>query len=154
MRLKNSRTDTCFNAAIRCLSRKSYSEQELRKKMLLAGYVAVDIDATIEKLNEYGYLNDIELSKRKFEQYLSKQQYSVRYIINKLRMRGLTTDGLKEEIKAARQNEYDVALLIVEKKNFNLGNERDKILRFLAGKGFSSEIILKIFDGALNIDDS
>lgn len=74
--------------ALRLLSLKSRSQEELRKKLTLKGFAAGEIAEVIHKLTQLGYLNDAEATELRFKSLVQKG-YGPRYVALKMREQGL-----------------------------------------------------------------
>jgi SOS response regulatory protein OraA/RecX len=74
--------------ALKLLSIKSRTAQELKKKLILKGFELQDIEAVIKKMTDEGYLDDTESAQRKFEIYVQKG-YGPRWIALKMGREGL-----------------------------------------------------------------
>ena len=89
--------------ALRLLSIKSRSQEELRKKLTLKGFAVDEVDAVIQKFARLGYLNDKETTERRFKNFIQKG-YGPRYVALKMREQGLKMPpylrGLQQETLA------------------------------------------------------
>ena len=139
---------TALQEAVRLLSRRALSEKELRIKLSQKGYNSSEIDAATDRLISRGYLDDEFLCKRLFDYYANLGGHGLRYILGKIKMRGLRTDCLERQIADWRESgqEYEQAKIVVQQKFFCDGHAADKskIARTLASKGFAPEIIVRI----------
>ena len=139
---------TALQEAVRLLSRRALSEKELRIKLGQKGYTSSEIDAAVDRLISRGYLNDEVLCKRLFDYYTNLGGHGLLYILGKIKMRGLRTDCLNEQIADWRESgqEYEQAKIVAQQKFSRTGHVADKakIARTLASKGFAPEIIVRI----------
>lgn len=129
-----------LNKAVGYISKYLKTKREIKDYLLRKGYSEEVAWYCIDKLKEYGYVNDQEYSKR-FIESNSKNQ-GKRLLEYKLMMKGVK----KEDIGAAYENtEIDAkenAKAIAEKhlKNKEITSENlAKTYRYLIGKGFSYE---------------
>jgi len=130
-----------FYKVLKLLSKKNYSENELRNKLN-----SVDNDIVnriIEKLKEKGLIDDKKYSHDIVERYLERGK-GFYYIINILKRKGFN----EEIINQIRQNfdfekEYRVAQALIKKRK-NKG--KNNLFLYLKGRGFSSETINKIIE--------
>jgi len=132
--------------AIQCLASRSLSEKELRVKLNHKGWLDQDITMVIEKLRLRGYLNDEALCRHLFTKYVSSNKHGLKYILAKLKTRGLNTSLIQEDIANYNyQEEYNRALSMVERK-FAKQPEiaQHKIARFLITKGFTDSTVAKV----------
>ena len=135
--------------ALRYLSRREHSCQELRKKLLPYAESDVELDDVMAKLETQSWLSDERfaesLVRRKSERYGSLK------IINELKQQGIEGDsllGIKERLKisdATRawelwQRKFD-SLVTKDPK------EKSKQMRYLVSKGFPMSVVIKIIDG-------
>lgn len=79
-----------FSLAVRKLANRSCSEDEIRTCLFRAGYFEGDIDRCLEKLVDYGYLNDRALGERIIENCTEIKPCGRINIIRKLKKRGLS----------------------------------------------------------------
>ena len=133
---------TALMKATELLANQDQSSGVLRRKLLARKYDAAEVDAAIEKLKKYNYLDDEEICRRQFEIFYSEEKLSLRQIVAKLIQRGfdknfietLIPDDFDERERLAAEN------LLAKKfggKNF----DRIKAWKFLSARGFDSEII-------------
>ena len=139
---------TALQEAVRLLSRRALSEKELRIKLGQKGYTSSEIDAAVDRLISRGYLDDETLCKRLFDYYTNIGGHGLLYILGKIKMRGLWTDCLDEQIAGWRESgqEYEQAKIVAQQKFSRTRHAADKakIARTLASKGFAPEIIVRI----------
>ena len=132
-----------LNYAINRLSSRDYSRQELFNKMNRFKTEPGDIDKTLDRLEQLGYIDDERRAKSLVNQYVKKESLSK--VKNRLSQKGISKDLAQEVIEQAKE-EYSespaVGLLV---KKFKLYDKEywDKMVRFLAGKGFRYDEISK-----------
>ena len=149
---------TALMKATDLLARSEQSTKSLRQKLLARKYDAEEIDAAIEKLQKYNYINDEEFCKRQFEILYSAEKLSVRQIYVKLIQRGFDTEFVKKLIPAdTYEHEFNAATNALEKKfsrqTFDDAKDaykfKNKLWQHLASKGFDSEIISSAIENFL-----
>jgi len=125
--------------ALRLLSKKSYSEEELKEK--LSQFDKIVVDGIIKRLKEDGLVDDKNLAEKIVEKFLERKK-GLYYIIRELKRRKIPEEiinQIKENFDF--QREYKIAEELVEKR-------KDKgvsgLFLFLKGKGFSSDTLNKI----------
>jgi regulatory protein len=135
--------------ALRYLSRREHSCQELRKKLLPYAESDVELDEVMAKLETQSWLSDERfaesLVRRKSERYGSLK------IINELKQQGIEGDsllGIKERLKISDATR---ALELWQRKFDSLvtkdPKEKSKQMRYLVSKGFPMSVVIKIIDG-------
>jgi regulatory protein len=136
------------NAAIRLLSRREHSRNELRQKLLQRGFPAELIQQVLEKLIQKKLLDE----ERFVESYIrarSNKGYGPLRIIAELQQRGVNVEIIFNFIDETSCEWLELAQQVRQKKfgkkmpkEFT---EKAKQMRFLQYRGFSVEQINKIF---------
>lgn len=142
--MKNSEL---LQAAYAILSRRAYSERELKQKLLKKGYDEEQINEAVYYLSERGYLNDTALSGMLVRKYVKCGKYGTRAIINKITQRGISSEIIQETMANHNFDELAQAITIIEKM-LNKSEKADnaKISRFLINRGFSYSIIRQVIE--------
>ena len=135
--------------ALRYLSRREHSRQELRKKLLPYAESDIELDELMTKLEAQSWLSDERfaesLVRRKSERYGSLK------IVEELKQQGIEGDSLfeiKERLKVSDamrawelwQRKFDSTITKDPK-------EKAKQMRYLVSKGFPLSVVIKIIDG-------
>jgi regulatory protein len=136
-----SEKETALNKALYFLSATRKTEKEVRAHLTKKGYLPAVIDYAVEKLREYGYINDGEYAEAYTECALKRK--GSRLIRVELKNKGLTDeaiDGALSEIDG--ETERETAKKVFEK--YMRGKTADKetlqkAYRYLMGKGFDYE---------------
>lgn len=149
---------TALQKATDLLARQEQSEKILRQKLLLRKYEETEIDAAINKLKKYNYLNDEETCARLFEILYDEEKLSVKQIQMKLIQRGYDSNFIENLIPAETcEHEYNAALKIATKKFAGKISAdlkfKQKLWQHLASKGFNSEIISEVIEEILNSEN-
>ncbi|MBY5921469.1 regulatory protein RecX [Ferrimonas balearica] len=131
-------------AAVGLLSRRDHSREELKRKLRSRGFVVSDIDKAIERVDEWGYLNDARFAEG-FVRYRSGRGLGPIRLANELRERGVSSDLIRQTFAEAEQDWFALCLEVCERK---FGNPvptdfkaRAKVQRYLAYRGFDMEQI-------------
>lgn len=137
-----------LSEAVRILARRSLSRKELQTKLTRKGWKRENIGSVLNRLTEMGYLNDQNLSQHLFDYYSESGYYGLKAIFHKIRLRGLPTDCLTEQVISWNENdqEYFRAQEYIKRKYHNDHTESDieKVARSLLSRGFSRETIARI----------
>lgn len=133
--------------AIRYLSIREYSEFEIKKKLLTFA-PCEEVNQVIQKLKEKGYLSDIRFAEslraRKSEKFGSRR------IAQELKQHQLDPEILNEQLQKLKVSESERCFEIWQKKFGEVSLEPKEIakqIRFLANKGFSQDLIMRIVKG-------
>lgn len=140
--------------AMRLLSRRAYSERELRLRLLRCEYSAAAVRETVKLCRKRGYLDDALLAHDGAAD-LSARGDGARRIRQKLQRRGLPPELIAAALEENAPNEPAAAQRALEYKLRLLRREtdprkkREKAFRFLAGRGFSADVIRDALDRLL-----
>lgn len=135
--------------AVALLSRREYSEQELRRKLSRYTEDIVQIDAVIARLQKENWQSD----QRFAENFVlfRQERWGNQKLLQALRQHDLpveTVEMLKEDL---RETEFDRAKEVWERKFHGhyptTPQEKAKQMRFLASRGFSADVVYKIASG-------
>lgn len=134
---------TCSTKALGYVSKMLRSEFQVRTYLKKHGYEQSAIDETIEKLKNYGYINDEYMAKMVADSLTSRKGKN--YIKKDLMQKGIKQREIENIISNLPSGE-GVAKQLAKKwiKNKTLPldqKDKAKLYRFLAGKGFDFEEI-------------
>ncbi len=138
-----------WNKSLDILSRREHSVSELRNKLIQFNPDPNDLKDVIERLITSNFLDDKRFASA-FIRSKAESGYGPNYISQYLTKKGIPSD--KYDIYSLEIDWEDKCLTQFNKKRRNKEinfKEKEKILRFLAYRGFSYEIIknaLKEFD--------
>lgn len=137
----------CKKRALHLLEKQDRSEKNLRDKLKEGGYSQEIVDIAIDYINEYGYLDDARMAASHIRFYQDSR--------SKLRLKqdligkGISADVIDRVMEEEyTSDESDLIEKLLLKKNYDKDNatyeERAKMYRFLAGRGFSSDSINRV----------
>lgn len=145
----------CFNRALGLLAKLMKTEKQLRDYLKEKKYPKVCIDKAIEKLKEYGYINDEAYAENYIN--LSSASKSRRKIKYELLSKGVKEEIIENALESfTDENEYDVCLKFAEKylKNKQIDlKTKQKFYSHLAGKGFGFSDIARAWEEVTNDRD-
>lgn len=133
-----------FSETLKILSRRAYSEHDLRQKLIEKDFSPEEIDSAITKAADYGYINDSEYARSVARMYSDKGNY---FISNKLKQSKVEREIIEEALEQI-PGEKERIQPVAEKKMRTLGRyepqkQKEKLIRYLAGRGFSSDSCIK-----------
>lgn len=126
--------------AMNLLVKKDYTSKELTDKLVKAGYTENSAGAALAYVSSYHYVDDLSYARRYLETYSDRK--SIRKMQMELRQKGISDELFLQAKDAAQmEDEADTLRYYAEKKarSLDLSQEKDrqKLLRFLVGRGFS-----------------
>ena len=137
------------NVAMDFLAQREHTQQELRSKLKRKGGSDTEIEHTLAELAAEGLQSD----SRYAEQYVlsrSQKGYGSMRIAAELQQKGLTDEDVFAAVKQAGIDWHELINAVYRKKfKSPWQNYPDKMkrARFLAGRGFESDLINKVLEG-------
>ena len=122
------------------VSKTLKTKRQVKDYLIKKGYSEEIAYHVIDKLKEYGYVNDQEYSKRYIES-VSKSQ-GKRLIEYKLMMKGVKKEEIENAYAASESDDFSNAKAVAEKHIKNKEKTKENIAktyRYLIGRGFSYE---------------
>ena len=134
--------------ALRYLSHREHSRQELRKKLLPYAQDDRELDAVLDKLEKQKFLSDARyaqsIARRKSDRYGSA------LIVESLRQQGVGQHIIEDVKSDLKDSEIDRLYELWQKK-FGVyaqdAVQRSKQIRYLASKGFAIGLINQVVSG-------
>ena len=140
------------------LSRRDHGSFELKQKALKKGYPANIIDDVLDEFDQKGLLNDESFAKKFAVDKAEFKNWGPVKIKAALRKKGVSKN-IAEKAVGSITNDLDqvqicVDLLIKRKRHFfrktDTLKRKQKMYRYLAGKGFTGSVITKAIDRIKN----
>ena len=149
--MQNSSNDPyrkALNTALRILTRRDHSKHELSQKLKARGYAEEVIEEVILKCERFDYIND-ERTAQVFIRQRQKKGYGRKRIQFELNLKGLRgkhiQDALSKSISEADECQGAEKVFQKHARRFDREKDalkrKDKIYRFLYGRGFSKAVI-------------
>lgn len=136
---------TALEKATDLLSHMEQSSSTLRRKLIARHYDAAEVDAAIDKLKHYGYIDDAETCRQQFEIFYAEGKLSVRQIVVKLIQRGFDKDFIERLIPDdVDEHERLAATRTLQKKFIGSDFNRAKAWQFLSARGFDADTIATV----------
>lgn len=133
-------------AALNSLSYRARSEGEIAQKLRQKGFPAPAIEATLERLRGWHYVDDADFASRWIENRQEHRPRSERMLAQELRQKGVDTDTIAETIADAGIDEVGDARELAAKQRAKLApldpeTRTRRITGFLSRRGYSWEVI-------------
>ncbi|MFH1832629.1 MAG: regulatory protein RecX [Candidatus Levyibacteriota bacterium] len=145
-----------YNSALKFLSYRPRSEQEIREKLKSKKAPEEIIEKIISKLKEHKFLDDAEFTRWWIESRTNFKPRSMRLIKIELKGKGIADDIIDEifNFQFSIFNETEMAKKLIRKKikkyqTLPKLEIYQKLGRFLASKGFNWETIKQSIDEVL-----
>ena len=143
---KNKSERSLRARALGMLARREYSRQELARKLAPLTENPDEIPELLDDFERRGWL----LESRVVEQVLAsrRRRFGAQRIAHELREKGVSDAAIEGAQLQLKDSELDAARAVWQKKfGVSPTNARDKArqMRFLQGRGFSLDVIRKLF---------
>lgn len=141
-----------YARALECLARREYSRQELERKLSRHEQSPDELKKVLDRLEQQKLLSD----ERAAEQilYVRSRKYGSRRIRYELQAKGIAGHLIEAVLEDFESVEFSSAHALWCKK-FGVvpstPEERGKQIRYLAGKGFPSEVISRVLSDARDV---
>ncbi|MDO8488484.1 MAG: regulatory protein RecX [bacterium] len=145
--VKRKKNSSPLAAALRFLSFRARSEQEMRLK-LAQRYTSVEVDQTVARLKQLDLINDGDFARQYIESRSRSRPRSRKLLELELRRKGVKLD---EEDQTPEINDLELATTALKKKPHLKSWEQ--AVRFLTSRGFSWTVIEKVVKNRYNDTD-
>jgi len=135
--------------ALTALGRREHSRQELQAKLQPFAEDPDELNALLDELEKSGWLSEA----RFVEQVTNtrRRKFGAMRIVHELREKGVSDEAISAAQAQLKAGEVDAACAVWKKKFGKLPRslqERGKQARFLAGRGFSAEVVHQVLKGS------
>jgi len=140
---------SCNEKALELLSRRPHFRRELERKLQTREYSTEEVEATLARMEEYGYLNELETARAFVRQRLRRGPEGRSRLQAELGRRGAASEAASAALEElVPQDDRDLAKQAAETW-LRRGREDSKALaRYLQRKGFSSRAIFSVLEDA------
>lgn len=134
--------------AIRYLTYKDRSENEILTKLIEVGYDANIAQNAVNELKTIGYLDDTRYAMKYLSERIRMKALSKKSLGFELKNKGIDKDIIEKALSEFEIDDYEVALREGKRKfgKYDLNDRKteQKVYRFLLHRGFSYEIVNKV----------
>ncbi len=135
--------------ALRLLAGREHSREELKRKLSGEDVEDAAVDALLDELQRKGWLSDHRLAEQAITS--ARGRYGPRRVLDRLRSKGVDEDELERAAAGLKREELDNARAVWAKRfghpPANL-QQKARQARFLAGRGFSTDVIRQVLGTA------
>ena len=150
-----SSVSKCKSYVLKLLSRKLYTEKELRSKMQEKGFLQNACDEVICFLKEYGYINDLQYAKSYISDSVQLRKKGKRLIRMELLQKGIDENILLELLDDIETEEVLDSLVEKKARSLDLGDRKNikKVFDFCARRGYSYDEIRQAVNRFAELDE-
>ncbi|WP_297637709.1 recombination regulator RecX [uncultured Clostridium sp.] len=149
----------CKEKAIKIIERSYKTEKEMRTRLKEKEFDEEQIDYAIDFLLEYNFINDEKYTKMYVkDKLLSQGKNKIKYALLR---KGVNANIIEEALaECDNDEEFERGLVLCEKKyNLLVGKEKDKyklkdkLFRYLVGRGYDFSITKEIINRVINKEE-
>ena len=137
-------------AALRILTRRDYSQKELRQRLQDKGFEQTRIDDALQRCLDLGYLDDARYALNRATSLMSQGRAVGKRVLLDLRQHGVNEESANRALEKAREvyDEEQLLASLLERRfaDFNyssaLVKERRRVVHFLQRRGFTIDRIM------------
>lgn len=135
--------------ALRLLARREHSRAELARKLAVHAEDPAEVERVLDELEARGWLSE----RRVVEQvvHARRSRYGARRIEHDLLAKGVSEEAIAAAMPGLKEGELAAAREVWSRKFAGRlprsQQERGRQARFLQGRGFSLEVVLKVIKG-------
>ena len=134
--------------ALRLLARREHSRAELRRKLSPHVEEGFDLEALLDDFTRRGWLSDARFIEQTVR--TKSRKYGPHKLAHHLREKGIDEQGIADALAQAKSGEAE-ALACAWRSRFGRmpadASERARQVRFLQGRGFALEAVLRFLKG-------
>ena len=152
---------TAHSRALDMLARAPRSARDLRRRLLLKGEAAADVDAAIARLTAAGLLDDAAYARAFVRSKVSSQGFSRRRLQLELAKRGVARDVADEAIAEVMQDEEVDEAANIERvarkklrtlKGLDEETQRRRLTAFLARRGYDVDEVRAVVRAVVTME--
>lgn len=128
------------------------TEKNIRTKLIRSHYTEECINPVIDELKQYHYIDDMEYAINYAESLRDNRGKSRKVIEQSLYSKGISQDIIRSVMQDFECDNTELIWKALYKRGYNENNiseisteERQRVFRYLSGKGFACADICKIF---------
>ena len=131
------------------------TQQEVRDKLYGIGLYSDEVEQVLTELITENYVNEERFAKSFAGGKFRLKQWGKKKIVYALKQRNISPYCIEQALKEISDEEYErVITQLVERKSNQLQGEifivKNKIARYLVGKGFENELVWSIVNKQLD----
>lgn len=147
---EGARQSRSIRYALWLLGRRAYTQKQMREKLERKKFETAEIEATLGRLLELEFLNDLEFAKNFIRQSTLGKPKGVRRVRFELLRKGVEKETIERAIAEGNfaENEGDLATQALARygkkfEKYDRQKRYEKSIRFLLGRGFSYDVAKK-----------
>jgi len=141
--------DSLRDRALRLLARREHTRAELARKLSVHSEDPGEVERVLDDLEQRGWVSERRVVEQRV--HTLRKRYGARRIERDLRQKGVTDDAVAAALAGLKGGELAAAREVWRRKfgGRQPGRPADRArqVRFLQGRGFDLEVVLKVIKG-------
>jgi len=144
---------TAWQQTLAWLNRRALNRRQLTGKLRTAGFPAAEIREAVERAEKSGFVND-ELLAESYARFVADSGLGRFRIRQKLKSKEFDPGTVERALAPTEEDERERALLALDYKlrclpgDLDPRKKREKLFRFLVGRGFPLELVREVVRSA------
>ena len=135
--------------ALRLLARREHTRAELTRKLSARSEDPGELERVLDDLERHGWVSERRVVEQRV--HTLRKRYGARRIERDLRQKGVSGDAVAAAVDGLKAGEFEAAREVWRRKfggaQPRRPADRARQVRFLQGRGFDLEVILKVIKG-------
>ncbi len=137
----------CYDKALELLGRRPHFRQELARKLASRRFPQAEIEATLERLESRGYLDDSKVALDLASGPLRRKGFGPRRVRAELERRGARDGAVEKALRSSfPEGELSRARAVATRWLGVRGSDQPALARHLDRKGYSQQVVLQILE--------
>jgi regulatory protein len=144
-------SNKAYNYALNLLSIKDYTISEIERKLLQKSFSESTIKHVINKLKEYGFVNDERYAIKYINNSLNIKKYGEKKILYNLKSKGIDDSIIRKssiDNDVQFNNAYNLSLKKIKSLKGKT-NIKEKLFRYLLSKGYTYDLTISVIEKVL-----
>jgi regulatory protein len=141
--------DSLRDRALRLLARREHSRAELTRKLAAHSDDPGELERVLDDLERRGWVSERRVVEQRV--HTLRKRYGARRIERDLRQKGVSDESVTAALAGLKAGEFEAAREVWRRKfggrQARRPEDRARQVRFLQGRGFDLEVILKVIKG-------
>ncbi len=142
---------TAIQYIVYLLSRRDYSEYELRNKMKQKAYSEDDIENALFQAQQHKWQSDDRFCES-YIRYRANNGLGPKKIQQELQIKGISSNIIQQKLDESEIDWYNLAEIVFNKKQPQSRDlkTKQKMWRFMLSRGFDNEHFIDLINGEYN----
>jgi regulatory protein len=148
----------CHDRALGLLAVRPRARRELERRLLAAGFDALEVTEVLDRLERVGLIDDRAFARQMAEYQFGSRRAGRRAVTSGLMAKGIAADLVEETVLELADDEEERALELARSRTTRLGGLEPakafgRLSSFLMRRGYAPDVARAAARTALSVDD-